>query len=131
MYTTERTLKALTNKINDTLAKGETEFTITIKTTGDKVNFSLCTMGDYNKMKTVKDVEYYLVSCRFPWFGGSDLKKIANDLNNWENLIADSEADKKALQEYKNKNCINGKWKGDSFDFYSDWHKDIFGYRPR
>lgn len=128
MFTTERTMKALKALVDACVADGSNEFTVTIKSTGDKLYFTVMD-GVYNFHK--ENPYYYLVECRFPWFGGEDLESIAKDINRWDELIAEDEADKRKLAEYKRQHCHNGKWEGDSFDFYSDWHKDLYGYRPR
>lgn len=39
-----------------------------------------------------------------------------------------------SFEDYFAKNIEGKTWeevRGETFDFYSDWHKDMFGYRPK
>ena len=57
----------------------------------------------------------------------------------WEklNVIEQEEYAEKELPEitkYFEENIKGKKWEDinpDTWDFYSDWHKDVFGFRPR
>lgn len=128
MYTTERTYNALARLAMDAISHGEHDFTVTLKDTGDRVTITPCFDG---VPSSVSDVEYWLVDCRFPWMGNSDLHKVAADLNRWTDLIAEDGAEKERLRAFRKAHCLNGVWDShDSAGFYSDWHKDVYGFRP-
>ena len=76
-------------------------------------------------------IEYVLSSgaCWAAWLGGDGsqlenlLQRIPAARQEWQNQAV---ALKQFYEAHKND------WTGDeSYDFYSDWHKDVFGYRPR
>ena len=64
MFTTERTANALIKKINDAIKNNETEIELVIKSTGDHVKITLCSAVE---IKSIDQIEYYLLECRFPW----------------------------------------------------------------
>lgn len=79
---------------------------------------------------------YILVaSPSLPWLGGN-ASEVADQLNKYETLVAENEADKLRLANLREKllnpgpDMTGDEWE-DTFSFYSDWHKDIYGYRPR
>lgn len=86
-------------------------------------------MCGHGKIKSLSDVEYYLVYCRFPWSGSSRLEDIAELFNSWEDKIKEEADEKLSLREFYelNKDKPLDEW----FGFYSDWHKDVYGFRPR
>jgi len=83
----------------------------------------------YGEPKSVSDCEYFLVYCDLPWMGGSNLDKVIDELNRHEEFVMEAEADKAELRAYFNEHQEKG-WDRESFSFYSDWHKDLYGYRP-
>lgn len=124
MFTIERTKAALIGKINEAISSGTTEINLVVKETGDPVTITLCSFGNIN---SIDDIEYYLVDCRFPWAGSSRIDDIANLLNNWTSKIEEENSEKKQIIDYYNKY-----YGTDKFDagWFSDWHKDVFGFRP-
>ena len=124
MFTIERTTKALNKKIEEAIANGTNEINLTIKATGDKVKIILCGMAD---IKSVNDIEYFLVECRFPWAGSSSIESIAKLLNNWQAKIDDDDEEKQKLRKYYEENYGTEKFDD---DWFSDWHKDVYGFRP-
>ena len=124
MFTIERTTKALNKKIEEAIANGTNEINLTIKATGDKVKITLCSMVD---IKSVNDIEYFLVDCRFPWAGSSSIESIAKLLNNWQAKIDEEDNEKQELRKYYEETY--GTVKFDS-TWFSDWHKDVYGFRP-
>ena len=64
-----------------------------------------------------------------PWGGEDTLEKLVKTLNRHEELAAEQEEDKVKIRKYFDKHQKDG-WDEDSWSFYSDWHKDIFGFRP-
>ena len=124
MFTIERTTKALNKKIEEAIANGTNEIDLTIKATGDKVKITLCSMVD---IKSVNDIEYYLLDCRFPWAGSSSIESIAKLLNNWQAKIDEDDEEKQKLRKYYEENYGTEKFDD---DWFSDWHKDVYGFRP-
>ena len=124
MFTIERTTKALNKKIEEAIANGTNEINLTIKATGDKVKITLCSMVD---IKSVNDIEYFLLDCRFPWAGSSGIVSIANLLNNWQAKIDEEDNEKRELRKYYEENYGTKKFDD---DWFSDWHKDVYGFRP-
>lgn len=74
--------------------------------------------------------EYFLVDHpEFPWLSSDSAAKVAKTFNNILNIRKDIEDDKNRIREYFDKHQATG-WDDDSWGFYSDWHKDLYGYRP-
>ena len=124
MFTIERTTKALNKKIEEAIANGTNEINLTIKATGDKVKIILCGTAD---IKSVNDIEYFLMECRFPWAGSSNIENIAKLLNNWQAKIDEEDEEKQKLRKYYEENYGTEKFDD---DWFSDWHKDVYGFRP-
>lgn len=94
---------------------------------GAEVVITPCFYED--KVERADQCEYFLVDGDLPWMGGSSLEKVVNDLNRHASLVAESEDEKKQLLDFFNQHQVNG-WDDDSWSWYSDWHKDVYGYRP-
>ena len=124
MFTIERTTNALNKKIEEAIANGTNEINLTIKATGDKVKIILCGVAD---IKSVNDIEYFLMECRFPWAGSSSIESIAKLLNNWQAKIDEEDSEKLELRKYYEETYGTEKFDDDLF---SDWHKDVYGFRP-
>ena len=125
MFTTTKTVRALTTLFEDALAKGQNEVTLTIKATGDKVGITLCSHAFV--AKSLQEVEYFLMDCRFPWAGYSRIEDVANLLNNWEAHIREEADERARLHDYFVQSKQNGTFDA---DWYSDWYKDVYGFRP-
>lgn len=124
MFTIEKTTLALKKKIEEAIKNGTNEINLTVKATGDKVKIILCSMAD---IKSIDDVEYFMMECRFPWAGSSKIEDIADLLNNWQARIDDENDDKLKLRKYYEENYGTEKFDD---DWFSDWHKDVYGFRP-
>lgn len=81
------------------------------------------------------ELAYILVaSPSLPWLGGN-ASEVANQLNKYEALVAENENEKRRLAKLRERLLNPGphmteeQWEND-FSFYSDWHKDIYGFRP-
>lgn len=83
----------------------------------------------YIDAKSVKDCDYFLVYCDLPWMGHENLDKVIDELNHHEDFVREAEADKRELRAYFDEHQKTG-WDDESWGFYSDWHKDCYGYRP-
>lgn len=79
--------------------------------------------------KSFDDIDYYLVYGGLPWMGDDKLEKVINEINNYSKLVAESDAEKAKLRAYFDDHQKNG-WSDESWSWYSDWHKDVYGYRP-
>lgn len=95
---------------------------------GLRRTFVPCSYED--KIENENQCDYFLLYWDLPWGGNNTLEKIVRDLNNHEKLVKETEDDKAKLREYFEDHQQRG-WDDDSFGFYSDWHKDVFGFRPR
>ena len=80
-------------------------------------------------INSISDVEYYLVEGDLPWLGGDNLTKIVEQLYNHEQLVLESDKEKEELKKYFEEYSKQG-WPEDTFSYYSDWHKDLYGFRP-
>lgn len=124
MFTIEKTTMALNKKIEEAIKNGTNEINLTVKATGDKVKIILCSMAD---IKSVNDIEYFLMECRFPWAGYSKIEDVADLLNNWQAKIDDEDDEKQQLRKYYEENYGTENFDA---DWFSDWHKDVYGFRP-
>lgn len=99
---------------------------VEMKCNGDVVYITPCSMAP--EINSFDDIEYFLVDCRLPWAGNDSIEKIAEFLINYERRIDENEEAKIRLKKYYDKyhNTPKMDWDG-----YSDWYKDIYGYRPR
>ena len=93
---------------------------------GTRATISPC---GYGTIHSIADCEYFLLYWDMPWGGESKIDKLVDKLNRHAELKAEDEADKAKLRSYFKKHEANG-WDDDSWSFYSDWHKDCYGFRP-
>lgn len=129
MMTIERTVQKLRKRI---VAAQFQEITVRMACNGDEVTIKPCSVVE---PKSFDQVEYYLVfSPSLPWLGGDTLEKIAEQLNGYKKMLEGVEDDKKKLSDIKKQLEQGGigrdEW-DDLYSFYSDYYKDIYGYRPR
>ena len=89
----------------------------------------LVTPCTYGEVASRDDVDYYLVYADIPWMGCDSLEKLAKELNEHADALKKQEASRARLLEYFKEHEASG-WDDDSWGFYSDWHKDEYGYRP-
>ena len=118
MLTTEVVQKALERT-------GFKETTI-ICPDGARAEITPCGCGVLRK---IEDCEYFLIYWDIPWGGEDNLEDLVKVLNNHEVLAKQQEDDKAKIRAYFEEHQKNG-WTEDDWDWYSDWHKDVFGYRP-
>lgn len=84
----------------------------------------------YEDIHELKDIEYFLVDCEgLPWLSGDTLDKVADNFNVILKLRNEADEEKIALRKYFEEGEKNG-WETSDWGFYSDWHKDVYGYRP-
>lgn len=70
--------------------------------------------------------EYFLVYS-FESTGFNTIEDVAEYINNYEKHKSRHEKEISEITKYFNEEISQGK--GD-WDWYSDWHKDVFGFRP-
>lgn len=109
---------------------------------GYRVAVTPCDISSYEELKAHQErvktdpfpyFGYFLVdSYELPWLGGSDLNKVCAELAKYDELIAENESDKDELFEFKQKVLAQETLDDfqEMFSTYSDWHKDVYGYRP-
>lgn len=115
-------------KVRNALVKNGWKETCVICPDGTPAHIVPCSYVD--KIEDESQCDYFLLYWDMPWGGNDTLEKIVRDLNNHEKLVKETEDDKEKLREYFEDHQQRG-WDDDSFGFYSDWHKDVFGFRPR
>ena len=81
------------------------------------------------EIQKVEDCEYFLIYWDIPWGGENSIERLVSTLNRHAELADEQEKSKKEISYYFEKHQQEG-WDDDSWEFYSDWHKDVFGYRP-
>lgn len=107
---------------------------------GEKLSLSLCSYGE---IKSLDDVAYFLVNNEFSLFCSSSesLYTIASNIVNVDKAKELLEQDKKNIFSYYQDEDIEqllslplnnrSEKQEDALSFFSDWHKDVYGYRPR
>ena len=80
-------------------------------------------------IKDFSEVEYYLVDGDLPWMGGNTLEKVLEQINGHSKLVAEQKNEEAEIRAYFDEHQKNG-WSDESWSWYSDWHKDVYGYRP-
>lgn len=79
---------------------------------------------------SLEDIEYFLVYCdELPYLSDDKLEKVAERFNNILKLRSEQDAEKIELRKYFDEHQSKG-WDDGSWSWYSDWHKDVYGYRP-
>ena len=128
------------NKVADALraqfdAADWNEITVTMKCNGDAVTLTPCTSKPGN-VTCEEDVGYILVnSPSISWLGGINIEEVAGQLANYEQSLIKNDDDMVRLGEMrdelvKGEGMTSRRW-DELYDFYSDWSKDVLGYRDR
>lgn len=131
MLTMEHTLQALKDKI---LAANFGPIELTLRCNGDKIK--IIPFG-YNEIHDFNQVEYYICeSNRFPYLGSDKLEDIANELNNWPQMLNQQTQDMLRLAKINDQlnhaaeNNMNQEQWNHLFSDYSDFYKSVYGHRP-
>lgn len=115
------------------------EITVTMKCNGDRVTIQPCSsvaIAVDRNPQNAGECDYFLVSSpSLPWLGGSTLEEVAEQLAGYADALDQNKKDKARLAELRDDlvNCAGmaeQKWE-ELFGTYSDWHKDVYGVRPR
>lgn len=117
-----------TDFVKNALEMNNLNATTIICPDGTEAEVHPCYYGD-NEDAKVEDCEYFLIYWDMPWGGEDNLEALVKTLNRHAELAAEQEEDKVKIRRYFDKHQKDG-WDEDSWSFYSDWHKDIFGFRP-
>ena len=130
----DKTKKALINKFE---ASNWERITINMKNSGHKITI-IPESQLYIKPENLSQIEWFLVQGSPTHIGGPSLDVLVNDLLRYDRLLIDLENDKKELKAFFDKNLAEEKnnpdfktYESEAFGIYSDWHKDLFGFRPR
>lgn len=94
--------------------------------TDEKIYVSVFT---HEPVTDLEDVEYFFISHPEANLCGGSIKDVIDTANNIDKYLTDFNDDMAKLKKYFEEHKDN--WDDDSWDFYSDWHKDIYGHRPR
>lgn len=122
MFTVEEMFKAMAdNNFDDTtfvLADGSTAVV------------TPCYYGEARPDFKLEDMDYFLVACEgLPWLSGDSLDKVAKNFNDILRLRNEADEEKIQLRKYFEEHEKTG-WVDGDWGWYSDWHKDVYGYRP-
>lgn len=111
--------------------RNEWEDTCFVLDDGSVACVSPCYYGDkYPNEMTLSDIEFFLVDCNgLPYISNEKLEEVVKTFNNIHELRKTEVSEKEKLRKYFDKHQETG-WDDDSFGFYSDWHKDLYGFRP-
>lgn len=89
----------------------------------------LITPCGYGEISSVGDVDYFLVDGDLPWLGASNITQLVETINNHAELVIEQDNEKGDLQKFYEENIENN-FSQENWNHYSDWHKDVYGYRP-
>ena len=81
------------------------------------------------QIQKVEDCEYFLIYWDIPWGGENKIETLVSVLNRHAELAKEQEDEKVKIRAYFDEHQKKG-WDDDSWSWYSDWHKDVFGFRP-
>lgn len=96
---------------------------------GSSVCITPCCSGPRSLIRTIDDCEFFLVDSDITCLSDDNIDTIAENLTNITQLRAEDDKEKTRLHRYFEEHEENG-WDSDSWGWYSDWHKDLYGYRP-
>lgn len=122
----EKTVAALIAKFE---AANWDEITITLKNSGHVLTIIPSAMQI--EITELSDVEWFLVyGSPLTDLGGSSLERLAQDLIDYDQKLIELDGDKAKLLDFYNKHVNIPDPDDSARDTYSDWHKDVFGFRP-
>lgn len=105
---------------------------IQMKSTQETLLLTACSYCE--SITRLDDVEWILVEGSVCKYLGGLPEEVADRLARYDELIKENENDKNKCRLYFEKYIKNKDTSTDEFqshyEFYSDWHKDIFGFRP-
>ena len=120
--------KYTAEKMFKTMADNGFEDTEFVLADGSIAVVTACTYAE--EIHEMKDVDYFLVECEgLPYISNEKLEKVAENFNNILALRNEADEERIALRKYFEEGEKNG-WETSDWGYYSDWHKDVYGYRP-
>ena len=119
MYTTEQITKILKDN----------HFAETVITCPDGVDVVVKPCSYADKITDISQCDYFLCYGDLPWMGDDTVEKITRQINEHAKDLAELMDERKELRQFFDDHQANG-WDDDSWSWYSDWHKDLYGYRP-
>ena len=124
MANIEKIKKALVERFEKA---GWNDIKITMNCNGDTLVLTPCAFIDIRK---AEDIEYIIVcgSDASQYMGGN-LDQVADQISRYQELVDTQKDDKIRLAEYCEKHQHDS-YDSDSYQSYSDWHKDVYGFRP-
>lgn len=75
-------------------------------------------------------IEWYEVSWGIDWEGANKLSDVVRICNTHADITRRNLEEKNKLRAYFDKHIKDGNYTAEEWDWYSDWHKDCYGYRP-
>ena len=96
---------------------------------GAEIVVNPCGYGDVTGLY---DVDCFLVYGDIPWMGGMGgdrISELVDQINGHAKLVDELNNDRAELRKYFEDGEADG-WTKHDWSFYSDWHKDLYGYRP-
>lgn len=126
-------VKVMKNRIKEELVKrfeenNWEEIVITMKCDGTKIFIDPCCYADN---KTLEQVEYFLMNCStMNLCGRETIEQVVEVIVEYETMLKESASDVEKCRQYWLKHVKNNT-EPYMDDFYSDWHKELFGHRPR
>lgn len=96
---------------------------------GAEIVIDPCGYGD---VTCLDDVDCFLVYGDIPWMGGmggNRVEELVKEINDHAKYVEELESDRKELKAYFEGGEADG-WTKHDWSYYSDWHKDLYGYRP-
>lgn len=124
VYIMTKTENALRNRI---AANNFDTIKLEMKCNGDVVRITPCSYVP--TITSFEQVEWYLIdSPSINLAGSKNLSEVADTLDNYANLLNETDDEIDELKQY----IINSVKEGKEIDWgwVSDWHKDLFGHRP-
>lgn len=109
----------------------ETAWTLHLRDGDETVQIQACLPYGQDAVTDASSVEYLLFggSCWASHLSGEP-ENVQKHLDHVQEIRDSWYAEAARLKTYLEQHKTD--WTGDeSYDFYSDWHKDVFGYRPR
>lgn len=85
----------------------------------------------YSKITTIDEIKFFNVSGPMPWMDRDTIEELIQSFKTYDDDLKSYNEDRRKLQEYYQKHIRNKIATPEEKGFYSDWHKDIYGYRPR
>lgn len=102
------------------------------------ITIILYPLASIAKITDFSQIEYFRLLCsEATMCGSSDIETAASHTRNIKRAIKENKDDTEQLREYYEKHLTPEKRKENEsewlshMDFYSDWYKDVYGYRPR